>query len=115
MHDRPVSWATIEMFLDLLRSVQGERLLRMKGIVELVESPDRPLVLHGVQKLMHPPARLPAWPDGPRGTRLVVIGFDLDETYVRGLFAAFTGRPGIDAPDGDALAANPLAVAGFRG
>ncbi len=115
VHDRPVTWQTIEMFLDLLRSVEGDRLLRMKGIVELAESPERPLVLHGVQKLLHPPARLPAWPDGTRGTRLVLIGFDLDDAYVRRLFAAFTGAPAIDTPDAKAMTDNPLAVPGFTG
>ena len=115
VHDAPVSWTTIEMFLDLLRSSQGERLLRMKGIVELAEDPERPLILHGVQKLMHPPARLPAWPAGPRGTRLVLITFDMDEDYVRRLFSAFTGRPSVDTPDRAALTGNPLAVAGFKG
>ena len=103
------------MFLDLLQSSQGEKLLRMKGIVELAEDPSRPLVLHAVQKLMHPPARLAAWPEGTRGTRLVLITFDMDEDYVRRLFSAFTGQPAVDAPDRAALEHNPLAVPGFGG
>ena len=115
VHEGPVALSTIEMFLDLLQSSQGEKLLRMKGIVELAEDPSRPLVLHAVQKLMHPPARLPAWPEGPRGTRLVLITFDMDEDYVRRLFAAFTGRPAVDGPDRAALEANPLAIPGFAG
>ncbi len=114
VHDRPVSWSTIEMFLDLLRSTQGERLLRMKGIIEIAEDPERPLVIHGVQKLLHPPARLPAWPDGQRGTRLVLITHDLPEDYVRRLFGAFVGQPAVDAPDRAAMVDNPLAIAGFR-
>ena len=85
--------AAIEMFLDLLRSAHGDRLLRMKGIIELAEDPSRPLVIHGVQRLLHPPARLPAWPDGPRGTRLVLITLDMPEDYVRRLFAATIGTP----------------------
>ncbi len=115
VHEAPVALSTIEMFLDLLQSSQGEKLLRMKGIVELSEDPSRPLVLHAVQKLMHPPARLPAWPEGPRGTRLVLISFDMDEDYVRRLFAAFTGRLAVDAPDRVALEANPLSIPGFAG
>ncbi|MDF1598232.1 GTP-binding protein [Mesorhizobium sp. YIM 152430] len=114
VHDRPVSWSIIEMFLDLLRSTQGERLLRMKGIIEIAEDPERPLVIHGVQKLLHPPARLPAWPDGQRGTRLVLITHDLPEDYVRRLFGAFVGQPAVDAPDRAAMVDNPLAIAGFR-
>jgi G3E family GTPase len=113
VHDRPLAWSTVNMFLDLLRSVEGDRLLRMKGIVELAESRERPLVIHAVQKLMHPPARLPAWPAGTRGTRLVLIGFDLNEAYVRKLFAAFTGTAAVDTPDRAAVMNNPLAVPGF--
>ena len=113
-HDRPVPFAAVEAFLDLLRSTQGEKLLRMKGIIELAEDPQRPLVIHGVQKLMHPPARLPAWPEGARGTRIVLITCDLPQDYVRRLFAAFMGEPAIDTPDRAALADNPLAIAGFK-
>jgi len=112
VHDGPVPFSTIEMFLDLLRSTHGEKLLRMKGVVELQEDPSRPLVIHGVQKILHPPARLPAWPDGQRGTRLVLITLDMPEDYIRRLFAAFTNKPSIDTPDRAALEANPLAIAG---
>ncbi len=113
VHDRPVPYAAIATFLDLLQSTQGDRLLRMKGIVELAEDPSRPLVLHGVQRIMHPPARLPAWPDDKRGTRLVVIGADLSEDYVRRLFAAVTDTPMVDTPDRAAIAHNPLSIPGF--
>ena len=101
------------MFLDLLRATQGDRLLRMKGVIQLEDDPDHPLVIHGVQRLMHPPARLPRWPDGERGTRIVLITFDLAEDYVRRLFSAFIGEPSVDMPDRTALVDNPLAIAGF--
>jgi G3E family GTPase len=113
-HDGPVPIAAIETFLDLLRSAEGAHLLRMKGIVELAEDPARPLVIHGVQKLLHPPARLPAWPAGPRGVRLVLITMDMPEDYVRRLFSAIVGTPAADTPDRRALADNPLAIPGFR-
>ncbi len=112
VHDGPVPFAAIEMFLDLLRSTHGENLLRMKGIVELAEDPSRPLVVHGVQKILHPPARLPFWPDEKRGTRLVLITLDMPGDYVARLFAAITNTPQIDMPDRAALEANPLAIPG---
>lgn len=112
IHDGPVPFSAIEMFLDLLRSAHGDKLLRMKGVIELAEDPSRPLVVHGVQKILHPPARLLAWPDGQRGTRLVLITLDMPEDYVRRLFSAFTNRPSIDTPDRAALESNPLAIAG---
>ena len=113
VHAGPVPFSAIEMFLDLLRSTHGEKLLRMKGVIELQEDPSRPLVIHGVQKILHPPARLPAWPDGNRGTRLVLITIDMPEDYVQRLFAALTNKPSIDTPDRTALEANPLAIAGL--
>jgi G3E family GTPase len=113
VHDGPVPYSAVEMFLDLLLSVHGEKLLRMKGIIELREDPRRPLVIHGVQRTLHPPARLPAWPDGTRGTRLVLITLDMPEDYVRRLFAIISAKPSIDTPDRAALADNPLGIPGF--
>ena len=112
-NDGPLPFGAIETFLDLLLSTHGEKLLRLKGIVELVEDPSRPLVVHGVQRIFHPPARLPAWPDAVRGTRLVLIMLDMPEDYVRRLFAAVANRPSIDTPDRAAMEANPLAIAGM--
>ncbi len=110
--DRPLPLSTVENFLDLLRSTHGEHLLRMKGIVETMEDRERPLVIHGVQKVLHPPMRLAQWPAGPRGARIVMITFDMPADYVERLFAAFAGQPRIDMPDRAALENNPLAIAG---
>ncbi|HEY9058079.1 MAG TPA: GTP-binding protein [Aurantimonas sp.] len=111
----PVAWDAIDGFLDLLRSTKGQRILRMKALVHTREYPERPVVLHGVQGYLHPPAQLPAWPAGARReTRIVLIGEALPETYVRDLFAAFTGGVRADAPDRTALETNPLAVPGHR-
>ncbi|MFM9859890.1 GTP-binding protein [Pseudoxanthobacter sp. M-2] len=112
--DRPIPMATFDMFLDLLRSAHGTKLLRMKGIVGIAEDPDRPLVIHAVQHAMHPPTQLPSWPGGDRRTRLVFITCDLPEAFVRGLFDAFTGVIAPDRPDAAAMTNNPLAIPGFR-
>lgn len=112
-HKEPIPFSTFEMFLDLLRSTHGEKLLRVKGIVQIAEDPDRPLVIHGVQKIFHPPARLPKWPKDEHETLLVMIVKDLPETYVRELFDAFLGKAGIDRPDRAAMMDNPLAIPGF--
>ncbi|MPZ57401.1 MAG: GTP-binding protein [Rhizobiales bacterium] len=106
--DQALPAATIDMFLDLLRSLHGPNLLRVKGVIRLAESPDTPLVIHGVQHVFHPPARLDAWPDEDRRTRLVFIVRDLDPEVIRGLFRAFLGTPAIDRPDRAALVDNPL-------
>lgn len=113
VHDRPIALTALETFFDLLQSGQGERLLRMKGIVRLAEDPDRPMVIHAVQNVFHPAGRLPGWPGPDRRSRLVLITIDMDEDYVRRLFDAFVGKPSIDTPDRTALEDNPLAVPGL--
>jgi G3E family GTPase len=108
--EKPIAASTLEMFLDLLRATHGAKLLRLKGIVQLAEEPDRPLVLHVVQHIVHPPARLPAWPDNDHRSRLVCVTYDLDPAVVRRLFDAFLGVPRPDAPDRTALTDNPLSI-----
>src|SRR5262249_24657473 len=73
----PLPAGTFELFIDLIRSLHGPKLLRLKGIVKLEEEPHRPLVIHGVQHVMHPPVRLEHWPDPDERTRLVLITRDL--------------------------------------
>ncbi|MHC2359567.1 CobW family GTP-binding protein [Rhizobium leguminosarum] len=114
IEEKPIDPMALEMFIDLLRSAHGEKLLRMKAIVSVSDRPDRPLVLHGVQSIFHPPVRLPAWPGEDRRTRMVLITRDLPEAFVKDLFDAFLGKPRIDMPDRAALSDNPLAIPGLR-
>jgi G3E family GTPase len=108
--EEPVSRGAFDMFLDLLRSAHGPKLLRVKGLVALADDPERPVVIHGVQHVFHVPAILPAWPDGDRRSRLVFIVKDLDKAFVERLWNAFLGRPAVDTPDAAALADNPLSL-----
>ena len=111
--DAAISASTLDLFLELLRATYGANMLRMKGIVRLADDPSAPVVLHGVQHVMHPPTRLPGWPDDDHRTRLVMIVKDLDPAVVQRLFAAFLGVPQVDTPDRAALTDNPLAPAGL--
>jgi G3E family GTPase len=90
--DRAISPQGLELFLELLKSYHGANMLRMKGIVKLSDDPARPVVLHGVQHVFHPPVRLPAWPDGDERTRLVFIVKDIEKPMIEGLFRAFTDQ-----------------------
>src|SRR5262249_21706617 len=106
--------AIFEAFLDLLRALHGPNLLRVKGVVKLAETPDRPVVIHGVQHVFRPPASLPAWPDADTRTRLVFITRDIEPRAIRELFAAFFGPPAPDRPDCAAIVDNPLVPFGGR-
>ena len=100
--------AMLEMFLELLRSLHGPDLLRLKGIVKLAETPASPMVIHGVQHILHPAVRLPRWPDGDERTRIVLITRDLEPDTVKRLFDAFLGAGAPDQADRAALLDNPL-------
>ena len=106
--------AAFDMFLDLLRSLHGPNLLRLKGIVKLAETPATPVVVHGVQHVLHPVVQLPRWPDGDERTRIVVIARDVEPSAVRALFEAFLDAAAPDRPDRAALLDNPLVPFGGR-
>jgi G3E family GTPase len=88
--ERAISPVGLDMFLGLVQSFHGANMLRMKGIVKVSDDPSKPVVLHGVQHVFHPPVRLPHWPDGDERTRLVFIVRDIERPLIEGLFTAFT-------------------------
>lgn len=69
---RPVSWTILSQRLSLIVDHDGDRLLRMKGLIYCAED-ERPLAIHGVQRVFHTPLRLQRWVDAPK-TTLVIIG-----------------------------------------
>jgi G3E family GTPase len=84
----PLHAVTLTLFLQALAEHCGARLLRLKGLVDVLESPGRPAVIHGVQHVFHPPAWLDAWPDEDRTTRIVVIAQGLDPLWLEALLDA---------------------------
>jgi len=106
--DTAIAESAFAMFLELLRSAHGPNLLRLKGIVKIAEAPERPVVIHGVQHVFHPPAQLDAWPDEDHRTRMVFIVRDIAPATISGLFDAFLGAAQVDRPDRAALVDNPL-------
>ncbi|MBN8897256.1 MAG: GTP-binding protein, partial [Rhodospirillales bacterium] len=75
--EEPLAWQGIGTWLEMLLATRGEALLRLKGILNLAGQP-KPVAIHGVQHVLHPPTLLPAWPEGdPRTSRLVFITRDL--------------------------------------
>jgi G3E family GTPase len=87
-----ISPAGLELFMELLKSYHGSNMLRMKAIVKVSDEPSRPIVLHGVQHVFHPPVRLREWPDTDHSTRMVFIVKDIEKPMIEGLFRAFTDQ-----------------------
>jgi len=74
--DEPVDWDGFALWAQSLAAYRGEDLLRLKALIN-VKGTDKPVAVHGVQHLFHPPAELPAWPSDDRRSRIVLITRDL--------------------------------------
>ncbi|QDC00451.1 GTP-binding protein [Mesorhizobium sp. 8] len=89
--DEPVEWASFARWLDYVAMLKGEDMLRMKGLVCRADDPARPMVLHGVQHVFHPPVRLDAWPSADRRTRLVFIVRGIAREMIATTLVKFAG------------------------
>ena len=87
--DEPLDWHGVLSALEMLQAFRPQNLLRMKALVN-VKGKANPVVLHGVQHLLYPPAELPAWPDDDRRSRFVFITSDLEAGFVAKLLNDFT-------------------------
>jgi G3E family GTPase len=95
LRDRPVPGVALTLFLEALAEHCGARLLRLKGLVDLAETPGRPAVVHGVQHIFAPVDWLEAWPSADRRSRIVLIGEGIPAYFPARLLEAILA----DVPD----------------
>ena len=88
--DRPLRWEAFVTWIQTLIAVNGEDLLRIKGIVD-IEGQDGPIAVHGVQHLFHEPVRLPDWPDDDRRSRIVFITRGIEREVIEKPLARLLG------------------------
>jgi G3E family GTPase len=84
----PIDWTAFGAWLTALLHANGDRILRVKGILNVRDS-ETPVVLHGVQHIVHPPLHLERWPDADRSSRVVFITRGIEEARIRRSLAAF--------------------------
>ena len=85
--DEQLDWTAFGIWLTMLLQARGSDLLRVKGLLDV--GGDGPLLLNGVQHVVHPPEHLPAWPDADRRSRLVFIGRGFEREDVERSLLAF--------------------------
>ncbi len=90
--DGALDWTMFGVWLTMLLNRHGEKVLRVKGILNVAAS-DAPVAVHGVQHLVHPPVHMTAWPDEDRRSRLVFIVDGLERTAVERSLRAFLQAP----------------------
>jgi G3E family GTPase len=86
--DRTVDWTVFGVWLTMLLHARGADILRVKGILNVGEG-TLPVVINGVQHLVHQPLHLDRWPDDDRRSRLVFIVRDIAREAIENSFAAF--------------------------
>jgi G3E family GTPase len=84
----PIRAVALTLFLEALSEHCGADLLRLKGIVNVLESPDRPAVVHGVQHVFHSPSWLARWPSDDHDSRIVFITRGIPRAWVNALLEA---------------------------
>jgi G3E family GTPase len=93
--DEPIEWASFSIWLSLLLHAHGENILRFKALLS-VSGWGGPVVLDGIHHLIHPPIHLPAWPEGLRASRIVVIARGIRmqriESSLRGFLATHAAK-----------------------
>jgi G3E family GTPase len=85
--DDELDWTAFGIWLTMLLQARGQDVLRVKGLLN-VGGPG-PVLLNGVQHVVHPPQHLDAWPDEDRRTRLVFIGRGLERDRLEASLCAF--------------------------
>ena len=86
--DAVLDWTAFGVWMSMLLHRHGDRVLRMKGLLNVAGVPG-PVLVNGVQHLVHPPAHLDRWPDEDRSSRLVVISSGLDREEIERSLHAF--------------------------
>lgn len=82
-----LDWTAFGVWLTMLLQSRGTDVLRVKGLLNT--GGPGPVLLNGVQHVVHPPEHLDSWPDGDRRSRLVFIACGIDRALVEASLAAF--------------------------
>lgn len=83
--EEPFTWQAASSALELLTTLRGADLLRVKGILNIEGSP---VVIQGVQHIFHPPVSLDVWPSDDHSSRVVFITTSISAETIESLFKA---------------------------
>lgn len=90
-HDQPIAWPALRLWLDSVLSLRGDRILRLKGLVQL-DGQERLIVLQGVHHVLHPPVFLVRSAPEQPATQIVLITRGLSAAGLRASFAQALGN-----------------------
>ena len=76
-----IDWSSFGIWLTMLLHAHGDRVLRVKGILQ-IEGAVGPVAIHGVQHTVHPPVHLQSGAGAARESRLVFVISGVSETSI---------------------------------
>ncbi len=82
---QPFQWTSFTAALELLATLRGPDLLRVKGIVNV---DGEPVVVQGVQHIFDTPVKMDKWPSADTDSRMVFITRNIEADVIRNLFQA---------------------------
>ena len=88
--DGSLDWTAFGVWMTMLLNHHGDKVLRIKGMLN-VEGMPTPVLINGVQHVVHPPQHLEAWPDDDHRSRIVFIVRDIAQVKIEASLAAFNG------------------------
>jgi G3E family GTPase len=98
---QPLDWIAFSIWLSMLLHAHGEDVLRVKGLLNVGAT--GPVVLNGVQHILHAPEHLASWPGEDQRSHLVFILHTLDPDGIHRSLQAFQhllgARPAVDAEE----------------
>jgi G3E family GTPase len=87
--DGSIDWTAFGIWFSMLLHARGEDVLRVKGLLDVGEA--GPVVINGVQHIIHPPEHLDEWPDEDRRSRIIFITKGIHAEELLGSLQAFGG------------------------
>lgn len=85
--DQPLDWTAFGLWLSMLLHARGQDVLRVKGMIDVGD--EGPVILNGVQHIIHPPEHLDKWPIADKRSHVVFIMRSIDPEQILSSLHAF--------------------------
>jgi G3E family GTPase len=86
--EAPLDWTAFGVWMTMLLHRHGDNVLRIKGLLNVAGVPT-PVLINGVQHIVHPPAHLTDWPNENRQSRIIFIVREMDQGLIEESLATF--------------------------
>ena len=100
-YDEPLDWTAFGIWMSMLLHRHGNNVLRIKGLLNGA-GVSTPVLINGVQHIVHPPSHLPDWPNENRQSRIIFIVRDMDQGQIKRSLMAFNRLANPGATSGKA-------------